>query len=164
MVRQAHHERTDIDHKGTDEVTDLERRTGGTLVRARGGRGSWGESFSEGCVANPGPSSEGCRKEGTAALAHGNRGRVPTNATPAITRQQVVVMAQERYRGFNHTHLAELLAETEGIVLSRSTVRRLLVRAGLPSPRYRRPPRHRYRRQRMPQEGMLLQLDGSHPS
>jgi len=32
----------------------------------------------------------------------------------------------------------------------------------LPSPRYRRPPRHRHRRQRMPQEGMLLQLDGSY--
>src|SRR5690606_2909000 len=44
----------------------------------------------------------------------------------------------------------------------RSTVRRLLVGAGLPSPRRRRPPHHRLRRQRMPQEGMLLQLDGSH--
>ncbi len=102
------------------------------------------------------------RKEGAAALAHGNRGRVPSNATPTATGQQVVAMAQERYQGVNHTHLAELLAEREGVMLSRSTVRRLLVGAGLPSPRHRRPPRHRYRRQRMPQEGMLLQLDGSH--
>ena len=97
------------------------------------------------------------RKEGAAALAHGNRGRMPTNTTPAWVQKQVVDMAQERYKGLNHTHLTELLAEREGIVLSRSTVRRLLLRAGLPSPRYRRPPRHRYRRQRMPQEGMLLQ-------
>jgi len=104
------------------------------------------------------------RKEGAAALAHGNRGRVPSNATPAAMRQQVVVMAQERYREINHTHLAELLAQREGIVLSRSTVRRFLVGAGVPSPRRRRPPRHRCRRQRMPQEGMLLQLDGSHHS
>ena len=102
------------------------------------------------------------RKEGAAALAHGNRGRVPSNATPTATGQQVVATARERYSGINHTHLAELLAEREGVVLSRSTVRRLLVGAGLPSPRYRRPPRHRCRRQRMPQEGMLLQLDGSH--
>ena len=36
-----------------------------------------------------------------------------------------------------------------------------MMRAGLSSPRYRRS-RHRYRRQRMPQEGMLLQVDGSH--
>ena len=102
------------------------------------------------------------RKEGAAALAHGNRGRVPSNATPTATGQQVVAMAQERYSGINHTHLAELLAEREGVVLSRSTVRRLLVGAGLPSSRHRRLPRHRSRRRRMPQEGMLLQMDGSH--
>ena len=70
-------------------------------------------------------------------------------------------MAQDRHSGINHTHVTELLEEREGIVVSRSTVRRLLMEAGLPSPRYRRPPRHRCRRQRMPQEGMLVQVDGS---
>ena len=102
------------------------------------------------------------REEGAAALAHGNRGRVPPNAVPAAMRQQVVALVLDRYGGINHTHLTELLAEREGMVLSRSTVRRLLVGAGMPSPRQRRPPRHRYRRQRMPQEGMLVQIDGSH--
>jgi transposase len=33
------------------------------------------------------------RKEGAAALAHGNRGRVPANAIPAWLRQQVVALA-----------------------------------------------------------------------
>jgi len=102
------------------------------------------------------------RKEGAAALAHGNRGCTPANATPLTIRQQVVARAKERYSGVNHTHLSELLAEREGITLSRSTLRRLLIEAGLSSPRRGRSPRHRYRRQRMPQEGMLLQLDGSH--
>ena len=104
------------------------------------------------------------RKEGAAALAHGNRGRVPWNATPAEMRQQVIALSQGRYKEINHTHLAELLAQREGIMLARSTVRRLLVGSGVISPRHRRPPRHRCRRQRMPQEGMLLQLDGSHHS
>ena len=102
------------------------------------------------------------RKEGAAALAHGNRGRKPVNATPLALREQVIATVKERYSGVNHTHLAELLEEREGITLSRSTLRRLLTGAGLPSPRRGRSPRHRYRRQRMPQEGMLLQLDGSH--
>jgi transposase len=102
------------------------------------------------------------RKEGAAALAHGNRGRTPANATPLAICQRVVTLTRERYCGVNHTHLAELLVEREGITLSRSTLRRLLTRAGIPSPRRGRSPRHRYRRQRMPQEGMLLQLDGSH--
>ncbi len=43
----------------------------------------------------------------------------------------MVALAQERYVGINHTHLTELLAEREGLILSRPTVRRLLVRAGL---------------------------------
>ena len=74
----------------------------------------------------------------------------------------VVQLARTRYAGTNHTHLTELLMEREGIDLSRSTVRRILVSAGVDSPRRRRPPRHRVRRKRMAQEGLLLQIDGSH--
>lgn len=104
----------------------------------------------------------GYRKDGAAALAHKNRGRIPPNATPEAIQQQVVALTQERYERINHTHLTELLAEREGVMLSRPTVRRILVRAGLTSPRHRRPPQHRCRRQRMPQEGMMIQMDGSH--
>ena len=101
------------------------------------------------------------RKEGAAALAHGNRGRRPANALGEETKEWVVELAKTRYQGFNHTHLAELLGEREGVVLGRSMVRNILVKAGMTSPRQRRPPRHRVRRERLPQEGMLLQIDGS---
>ena len=104
------------------------------------------------------------RREGARGLVHKNRGRMPPNATPEALQQQVVTLAQERYQGINHPQLTELLAEREGLKLCRPTLRRLLVRAGLPSPRQGRPPKHRCRRPRMPQEGMLLQLEGSyHP-
>ena len=102
------------------------------------------------------------RQEGAAALAHGNRGRRPTNATPKTTADATVGLARTRYTGVNHTHLSELLGEREGIEIGRSTLRRILVRAGVSSPRSRRPPKHRVRRQRMPREGMLIQIDGSH--
>lgn len=101
------------------------------------------------------------REEGAAALAHGNRGRRPVNAVAEAVRQQVIELARTRYTGVNHTHFTELLAEREGLDLSRSTVRNILTRAGMQSPRRRRPPRHRVRRERFPQEGMLLQIDGS---
>ncbi len=45
--------------------------------------------------------------------------------------------------------------------MSRATVQRLLRAAGLVSPRRRRPPRHRARRPRQAQAGLLCQLDGS---
>ena len=89
------------------------------------------------------------RKEGAAALAHGNRGRRANNSIPEEARTQVVALARTRYARVNHTHLTELLAEREEIVLGRSTVRRILVGAGMASPRRRRPPLHRVRRQRM---------------
>ena len=104
------------------------------------------------------------RECGAAALAHDHRGRRPTNATPGGLVTEVVHLARTRYAGVNHTHLAELLAEREGILIGRTTLRRVLLDAGLSSPRQRRPPKHRVRRQRVPQEGMLIQLDGSyHP-
>jgi transposase len=105
---------------------------------------------------------ESYRRNGAAALAHGNRNRLAPNTTPPEVRVQIIELARDRYAGFNHTHFTELLAEREGISLSRSTVRRLLVGAGIASPRHRRLPCHRYRRERMPQQGMLLQIDGSH--
>ena len=54
-----------------------------------------------------------------------------------------------------------MLAEREGIDLSRSTMRRILLAGGLRSPRIRRASKRYSRRERYPQEGMLLQIDGS---
>ena len=102
------------------------------------------------------------REKGVAAVAHGHRGRRPTNATPDAVMASVVRLARTRYAGTNHTHLSELLSEREGVDIGRTTLRRILINAGLSSPRRRRPPKHRVRRQRMPQEGMLIQMDGSH--
>jgi len=101
------------------------------------------------------------RREGATALAHGNRGRRPRNAIDGGVEERVVALARERYRGVNQQHLTELLEEEEGIRVSRSTVRRMLLRAGIRSPQKRRAPKHRSRRERKPREGMLLQVDGS---
>jgi transposase len=103
----------------------------------------------------------GYRGEGVVALAHGNRGRKPANAIAEEVRGRVVQLASITYAGFNQQHFSELLAEREGICVSRSSVRNILLEAGIRSPRKRRPPRHRSRRDRYPKEGMLLQIDGS---
>ena len=70
-------------------------------------------------------------------------------------------LAEGPYAGLNHTHLTEMLAEREGIALSRSTVRRILLAGGVRSPHRRRAPKRYRRRERYPKEGMLLQIDGS---
>ncbi len=102
------------------------------------------------------------RENGAASLTPGHRGRRPANAIPEVAGTRVVHLARTIYEGANHTRLTELLSECEGIDMGRTTLRRVLVSAGLSSPKRRRLPKHRVRRQRMPQEGMLVQLEGSH--
>lgn len=103
-------------------------------------------------------------KEGLAALAHGNRGRRPVHAIPAEVVEKVRILAQSTYRDSNDTFLSELLAEYEQIMISPSSVRRILRAAGFPSPRKHKPPKTHPRRQRKSQFGMLIQIDGSpHP-
>jgi len=101
---------------------------------------------------------------GAAGLAHGNRGRPSPRRIPQATRHKILALIEQVYRDYNDHHLTEVLAEDHGITLSRSSLRSLRRSAGLGTPRKHRPPKHRSRRPRFPQPGMLLQIDGSpHP-
>lgn len=101
------------------------------------------------------------REQGAPGLVHGNRGRKANNRIDEEDRSEIVKLAKERYADYNDSHLTEVLAEKHGLEVSRSTVRRIRRQAGQGSPRKRRAPRHRSRRERKPQAGMLLQTDGS---
>jgi transposase len=103
----------------------------------------------------------GYREKGAAGLAHGNRGKRPHNRLDSQTKERIIGLAGTIYAGFNTQHLTEKLTECEGIKVSRSTVRRMLIGGGIKRPRQRRPPKHRSRRERYPQKGMLVQMDGS---
>lgn len=103
------------------------------------------------------------QRDGPRGIVHGNRGRSPAHSTSPEVREQVLALASGKYEGVNHSHLAELLFEREGLQISRSTLGRVLSEAGVRSPRpQRRRSKHRSRRERYPQEGMLLQIDASH--
>jgi len=97
---------------------------------------------------------------GPAGLVHGNRGRASPQRIDPDRRARIVAL-RERYGPLNDTHFGELLAEREGIALSRESLRTILRSEGIASPRRRRSPRYRSRRPRMGAEGTLLQLDGS---
>jgi len=92
---------------------------------------------------------------------HGNRGQAPVNRVSETVRQQIVELAEGRYKGFNDTHFWEKLKKREGVTVSRQSVQRILREAGLASPQKRRPLKYRSRRERREQEGMMLQTDGS---
>ena len=101
------------------------------------------------------------RRHGIPAIPHANRGRTAHNALPVSVRATVAKLARHKYKKCNNHHVYDLLAERHDIQVSVSSVRRIRHQAGLRSPRTRRAPQHRSRRDRMPQAGMMLQIDAS---
>ena len=101
------------------------------------------------------------RARGVASIPHGNRGRPPAHALSAADQQRATELLIGEYAEFNNHHAQEMLAERQGLALSVSSVRRVRLAVGFKSPRKRRPPKHRSRRERKPQAGLMLQIDGS---
>lgn len=99
--------------------------------------------------------------EGAAGLVHRGRARRPANACPREVAGEVISLYRERYPGMNQEHFTEVLLESHGIDLSRSTVRRYLAAEGIGAPHPQKRTRHRRRRVRRAQEGALIQMDGS---
>jgi transposase len=103
------------------------------------------------------------RAQGMVAVVHGNQGRRPVNRMDAATRARIVALAgkEGRYAGVNVSHMQELLAREEQIVVGRSTLDRLLKEAGVRTRQTKAKAVHRHRRQRKGAAGMLVQIDGS---
>jgi transposase len=99
-------------------------------------------------------------QEGLGALAHGNRGRSPSNKLRDELRDRIVELSQDRYSTFNDTHFAEELAR-QGLAISRESVRLIRRQAGIAAKRKHRPRRHHKRRPRKTSEGLMMLWDGS---
>jgi transposase len=100
------------------------------------------------------------REDGIKGVIHGNKGRSPANSLKKEIKDKIINLYNTRYTGFNCSHFTEFLIEKHSIRVSRETVRTLLLGAGLRI-KSRKHPKHRLRRERMPQEGLLVQMDTS---
>jgi transposase len=101
------------------------------------------------------------QKQGVASLAHRNLGRRPPNAVSSEVRERIISLAQGDYSKASCEHMAELLAQREGIILSSKTIGRILKAAQIVNLHSHRAARRRRSRDRKPQEGMLSQCDAS---
>ena len=101
------------------------------------------------------------RKEGDAGLIHGNYGRQSNNRTGEAVLEKALQAYRGRYSDFGPTFASEKLAEEEGVHLSVSTLRRLLIASG-DWKGARRSSEYRSRRERRDCFGELIQFDGSH--
>ncbi len=98
---------------------------------------------------------------GDGGLLSRQRGRASNNRLAAATRLRIGQLLVESYADFGATLAAEKLAERDGIVVSRETVRRMQIGLQLHQPKRRGAKRVFQLRDRRPRYGELVQIDGS---
>lgn len=103
------------------------------------------------------------RESGLAGLTHGNINRTPKNRSSAELKQHVVSLLRDIYYDFNLTHARDKLIAEHGIKLSYGTLYAWAKQEGVGrNKKKRRTSKAKIHRERMANEGLLLQMDGSH--
>ena len=100
------------------------------------------------------------RDGGGGALIHRARGRASNYQLSAGMREYAVELVRQNYRDFGPTLASEALLERHGIEVSRETLRKCMVGAGLWLSRKQRRTFHQPRLRRE-SYGELVQIDGS---
>jgi transposase len=118
----------------------------------------------------------GYKAEGKAYFMHGNSGRKPAHTLDQEVVASILNLYQNKYTGANFAHFTELLESRDGISLSESTVRRILLTSGILSPQANRKTRREFKR-RLEQEAAsaksakeadrikskILEVEDAHP-
>lgn len=85
------------------------------------------------------------QQHGKISFSHGNHRNKPAHALSEEMKNQVVSLYIDKYIGANFSHFVELLAENEGIKLSRSSVANILEKANILSPKAHRLTKRRHK-------------------
>lgn len=102
------------------------------------------------------------RQNGDLGLVSNHRGKPSNHRLEDDKRQTIVeMMTDPKYSGFGPTLLNEKLEECQGIVVSRETVRQLMIEEGRHHPRVKKKQVH-LQRERREHRGELVQIDGSY--
>lgn len=99
---------------------------------------------------------------GREALRSKRRGKPSNHQLPHGVEERVIdLVAREAYAGFRPTYMCEKLLELHRIKLSKETVRRLMIQAGVWSAKNKKRPVVHQQRRRRARYGELVQIDGS---
>lgn len=101
------------------------------------------------------------REQGATGLISKRWGRATTNRTSDTIKQQVIDLAKSKYVDFGPTFMAEKLRELDGIKLSKESIRKILMSAGLWKGKKTKKKSVHQRRERRACLGELVQIDGS---
>lgn len=100
------------------------------------------------------------KKEGAAGLVHKSRGRASPHRWDNEEREFAMGLLRGGFKEFGPTFAAEKLEEIHGIVVSKETLRKAMIKEGLWLPKKKKPV-YRSRRPRKQNFGQMIQADGS---
>jgi transposase len=101
-------------------------------------------------------------QKGLLGVIHANRGRSPSNKKQESLKNIVMQLVEEKYFDFNMTHCLEVLKQNHHLEIKYDTFRRWCHEKHLVKRKKARRSTVRRKRIRMANEGLLLQMDGSH--
>lgn len=101
------------------------------------------------------------KRQGDVGVINRERGSASKNCLPEAIMLRTEKLLRETYLDFGPTLAAARLAERDGIVVSRDTIRRIQVGLKLHKPKRRREKRVFQLRDQRPRFGELVQIDGS---
>ena len=78
------------------------------------------------------------REEGKAAFVHGNTGRKPKHALTDEKKKEIVSLYNKKYYDANFIHASQLMKRNDGVTISPSTLRKLMLAEDVLSPRAHR--------------------------
>ena len=97
------------------------------------------------------------REEGAQGLISKRRGKVNPRKMPLERRLKIIEAIREKYPDFGPTFASEKLREEEDILVSRETVRKLMIEEGIWQSKKKKEKKAYQRRARRSQEGELVQ-------
>lgn len=104
----------------------------------------------------------GYEEDGPLFVKHGNWKNTPANKTLNLIKDEVLNLIQTKYYDLNRRHACEKLNEVEGISIGYDTLNRWCnEKKILTKKANKRKRKKHYRRDRMKQKGLMIQMDGS---
>lgn len=101
-------------------------------------------------------------EDGPLFVKHGNWNKIPANKTLKSIKEDVIELVEEKYYDFNRKHACEKLNEIEGVPIGYDTLNRWCnEKKILTKKANKRKRKKHYRRNRMKQKGLMIQMDGS---
>lgn len=100
-------------------------------------------------------------QKGDKGIIHLSRGATSTKQWAGEKRVLAVNLLKEEWQGFGPTFASEKLEELHGIMVSKETLRKVMIFEGIWSAKARKL-KHRKRRERRDMKGKMVQVDGSY--